>query len=168
MVNHRLYICTVYPGSRHASILKVVGFLLDDDKPLLQKIVVHKPTKKKWWLDFQGYEIPVWVFSTPTEIKRSKAPTCYNVLGYFGIPNFRNKSRLPTTGCFSLCFRCLWVARKKKYDIIVANSKLLKLQSRHLHAKIHTKTLRWSYIPPQHSQRPHPSPLITDPQCGPV
>ena len=34
--------------------LKKWWFLLEDDKPLLQKVVVRKPTYKKWWLDFQG------------------------------------------------------------------------------------------------------------------
>ena len=34
--------------------LKKWWFLLQDDKPLLQKVVVRKPTYKKWWLDFQG------------------------------------------------------------------------------------------------------------------
>ena len=29
-------------------------FILDDDKSILKKLVVGKPTRKKWWLDFQG------------------------------------------------------------------------------------------------------------------
>ncbi len=45
-----------YPGSQPP--LKKCWFLLDDGKPLVLKTyikkVVHEPTYKAWWLDFQG------------------------------------------------------------------------------------------------------------------
>ena len=37
-----------------ATIKKNGGSFKEDDKPPTQKMVVRKPSYKKWWLDFQG------------------------------------------------------------------------------------------------------------------
>ena len=103
MVNHRLYICTVYPGSRHASILKVVGFLLDDDKPLLQKIVVHKPTKKNGGWTSRVMKFQCGFFPLQLKSKEAKLPPATMFWDILGSPISETKVvfQLPVV------FRCV-------------------------------------------------------------